>query len=167
MQAQSIDDLRRQVAHWQQQATGSSSRLGQPALSPSAQDFAQLQAELAYIREECADLRRQLYAYRSAYGPPPRMPPSESREGWEVKPEGQTSGSQPLVSPRGESSDHGRHQAVCAYHLIESPYPCRNLHRTALRLRRLPRARHHTLRQSTISLPLIPGPALASCPLLQ
>ena len=39
-------------------------------MSPQSKDFAQLQAENAYLRDENADLRRQLYSYRMNYGNP-------------------------------------------------------------------------------------------------
>ena len=39
-------------------------------MSPQSKDFAQLQAENAYLRDENADLRRQLYNYRVNFGHP-------------------------------------------------------------------------------------------------
>ena len=39
-------------------------------MSPQSKDFAQLQAENAYLRDENTDLRRQLYNYRVNFGHP-------------------------------------------------------------------------------------------------
>ena len=58
-------------------------------MSPQSKDLAQLQAENSYLRDENADLRRQLYSYRSTYGHPPPSAPSDTKEPWaEVKSEG-------------------------------------------------------------------------------
>ena len=59
-----LDDARRQL--------GSNYYPSRPSLSgpssPNAKESSTLQAENAYLREENNDLRRQLYAYRGAYG---------------------------------------------------------------------------------------------------
>jgi hypothetical protein len=49
-------------------------------MSPQSKDIAQLSAENAFLRDENADLRRQIYAYRSAYGHAP-PPPPDAKDG--------------------------------------------------------------------------------------
>ncbi len=105
-----LEDARRQLG---QAAYASSSRIGQP-ISPQSKDYAQLQAENAYLRDENADLRRQVYTYRVNYGhlPPPPPGTEQNKEGglWgEVKQEGAFGvayGQSSMASPqRGESGN--------------------------------------------------------------
>lgn len=89
-------------------------RMGGP-MSPQPKDYNQVQAENAYLREENADLRRQLYAYKVNYGhmaPQPGEPgPSGSHKDWEAKPEGfggvSYGGQGGVASPRGEAGHGG------------------------------------------------------------
>ena len=86
-----LDDARRQLgqaAYYNSQRPPGALPHG-PPLSPQSKDFTQLQSENAYLRDENADLRRQLYSYRVNY--PPHTP-VEGKEGWEVKPDGGNGG---------------------------------------------------------------------------
>lgn len=85
-----LEDARRQLGH----AAYASSRHGQP-LSPQSKDYPQLHAENVYLRDENADLRRQVYTYRVNYGYLPPPPPAAEQQnkqggGWggDVKLEG-------------------------------------------------------------------------------
>ena len=101
-----LEDARRQLG---QAAYGTSSRL-----SPqSNKDYGQVSAENAYLRDENADLRRQIYSYRVNYGhlPPPPPGVEQGKEGgWgEVKQEGQFAvgyGQGSLDSPQRGGSVH-------------------------------------------------------------
>lgn len=104
------------------------------AYSPESKDLASLSAENAYLRDENADLRRQLYTLRVNYGggrdpgsaggtlPPPtgEQQPKVTTGIWpEVKSEGNppysgvysAPGSAVVSSPRVGSSSHGRTQS--------------------------------------------------------
>ena len=132
-----LEDARRQLG---QAAYASSSRLGQP-LSPQSKDYAQLQAENAYLRDENADLRRQVYSYRVNLGHLPPPPPGSDQNkqggnggggggsgGWDVKQEGAfgvTYGQSSMESPqragsagRGPVRQSGDFVGVSALHTV-------------------------------------------------
>jgi hypothetical protein len=71
------------------------------AVSPGSREFTQLQAENAYLRDENADLRRQLYSHRVNYG---HMPPPSGPGGEQAKAEPGNGFGMPYGtdSPRGE-----------------------------------------------------------------
>lgn len=110
-----LEDSRRQLssaAYSNRMGVGSN---GAP-LSPSSKDFAGLQQENAYLREENAELRRQLYNYSVGrhYQAPAGDTKPEGYAGYEGGAQagngnGQAQG--PLASPR-EGSSGGR---VSAY----------------------------------------------------
>lgn len=105
-----LEDARRQLGQ------SGFNRLGQP-LSPQSKDTSQLQAENVYLREENAELRRQVYGYRSSgYGHPPAPSAQDGDKDWaEVKQESSAGFGMPyagpsssLPSPRGGESSHSR-----------------------------------------------------------
>lgn len=110
-----LEEARRQLAN---AAYASSSRM---VYSPDAnKDVAQLANEVAYLREENNDLRRQLYALRYARGESTSsgmVPPSSAGDPqgkvttgiWpEVKQEGAYVYGTPVVSSPRVASSHGR-----------------------------------------------------------
>ncbi|KAK1922940.1 hypothetical protein DB88DRAFT_473590 [Papiliotrema laurentii] len=83
-----LEDARRQLGQAAYFSQNGQRPPGTP-LSPSGKDSSQLAAENAYLRDENADLRRQLYSYRATYGHPPPPPPDGVKDApWtEVKSE--------------------------------------------------------------------------------
>ncbi|BEJ11964.1 hypothetical protein CspHIS471_0204240 [Cutaneotrichosporon sp. HIS471] len=119
-----LEDARRQVAAAQY---ASNARL---AYSPDDKGMQQLVSENAYLREENADLRRQVYSLRVSYGgardpgsagplpPPPADQPKTTTGIWpEVKTEAapygvySAPGSAVVSSPRLPGSSHARTQS--------------------------------------------------------
>ncbi|EJT51227.1 hypothetical protein A1Q2_01077 [Trichosporon asahii var. asahii CBS 8904] len=123
-----LEEARRQLAN---AAYASSSRM---VYSPDAnKDVAQLANEVAYLREENNDLRRQLYALRYARGESTSsgmVPPSSAGDPqgkvttgiWpEVKQEGAYVYSTPVVSSPRVASSHGRTMSHPG-DFVRSPY---------------------------------------------
>ncbi len=118
-----LEDARRQLAAAQY---ANNARL---AYSPDDKGMQQLVSENAYLREENADLRRQVYSLRVSYGgrdpgsagplpPPPADQPKTTTGIWpEVKTEGtpygvySAPGSAVVSSPRIPGSSHARTQS--------------------------------------------------------
>lgn len=114
-----LEDARRQLG---QAAYFSSTGQRQPGgsggpMSPQSKDIAQLSAENAFLRDENADLRRQVYAYRSTYGHAPPPPPDVKSESGFVypggpPPPGGPGGMSPRRQQRGSGGDHGPEPSV-------------------------------------------------------
>jgi hypothetical protein len=121
-----LEDARRQIGY-----ANYGHRLPQGPLSPGTKSLADLQAENAYLRDENADLRRQLYRYAGTYG-----------HVEDVKPDGYNPYGQPMTSPREGSSRVSFINTVLTLGRAGKAVPTRQPSRGRPLLARLSQSRH-------------------------